>query len=48
MRIRTAVQDGRLTARIVERRPLFYDGGASSAEDRPAHVRAAEVIRHGR
>ncbi len=44
MRIRTAVQDGRLAARIVERRPLFYDGGASPAEDRPAHVRAASGL----
>lgn len=44
MRIRTAVQDGRLAARIVERAPLFYDGGPSAEEDRPAHVRAASGL----
>ncbi|HEU5055368.1 MAG TPA: hypothetical protein VFU21_02530 [Kofleriaceae bacterium] len=44
MRIRTAVQDVRLAARIVERRPLLYAGGASAALDRPAHVRAASGL----
>jgi hypothetical protein len=44
VRIRTAVQDGRLSARIVDRRPLLYDGGPSAEEDRPAHVRAASGL----
>jgi hypothetical protein len=44
VRIRTAVQDGRLAAQIVERRPLFYDGGPDAGEDRPAHVRAASGL----
>lgn len=44
MRIRTAVQDGRLAARIVERRPLLYAEGASAREDRPVHVRAASGL----
>lgn len=44
MRIRTAVQDGRLGARIAGRRPLLYTDGPSAAEDRPAHVRAASGL----
>ncbi len=44
MRIRTALEDERLTARIAERRPLLYTAGASAHEDRPAHVRAASGI----
>jgi hypothetical protein len=44
VRIRTAVQDVRLSARIVDRRPLLYDGGPSAEEDRPAHVRAASGL----
>ena len=44
MRIRTALEDERLTARIAERRPLLYTAGPSEPEDRPAHVRAASGL----
>ncbi len=44
MRIRTAIEDGGLAARIVERRPLRYAAGASTDDDRPAHVRAASGL----
>ncbi len=44
MRVRTAVKDERLTARVVERRGLFYADGADAREDRPAHVRAASGL----
>jgi hypothetical protein len=44
VQIRTAALDPRLSARVVERRPLLYDDGASAAEDRPAHVRAASGL----
>lgn len=44
MRLRTAVKDERLAARIVERRGLLYAEGPDPAEDRPAHVRAASGL----
>lgn len=36
--------DPALSARVVRRRPLFYDAGADPAEDRPAHVRAGSGL----
>lgn len=44
MWLRTALEDDRLGARIVDRRPLHYTGGADPAEDRPGHVRAASGL----
>ena len=44
MRIRTAVQDRRLAARLVDRRPLLYAEGPCTDDDRPAHVRAASAL----
>jgi hypothetical protein len=44
VRIRTAVKDERLVARVAEQRPLWYAEGASASEDRPAHVRAASGL----
>ena len=42
--MRTAVQDRRLAARVVSRRPLHYAEGPCAGEDRPAHVRAASGL----
>ena len=39
-----AVPDVRLRARVVRRTPLFYQGGADPALDRPAHVRAGSGV----
>jgi hypothetical protein len=44
VRIRTAVQDRRLAARLVDRRPLLYAEGPCDDDDRPAHVRAASGL----
>ena len=44
MRVRTAVNDEQLSARLVDRRPLMYAEGADNREDRPAHVRAASGL----
>lgn len=39
--VRVAKEDAKLTARLLDRRPLVYAGGADASLDRPAHVRAA-------
>jgi hypothetical protein len=44
VRRRTAAQDGRLRARIAERRALVYDEGACPTDGRSAHVRAASSL----
>src|SRR5690348_2027439 len=36
--------DSRLSATIVEQRPLYYRDGAATAADRPAHVRAGSSL----
>ena len=44
MRMRRAVIDERLSARIVSERPLRYTTPASPGDDRPDHVRAASGL----
>lgn len=41
---RRAAEDPRLSAVVVSRVPLEYEGGADPAEDRPAHVRAGSSL----
>ena len=41
---RRAIQDRRLSARVVARAALRYAGGADEASDRPAHVRAGSGL----
>jgi hypothetical protein len=44
VRVRSAVKDDRLAARVIERRGLFYSEGADDRDDRPAFVRAASGL----
>jgi hypothetical protein len=42
--VRTVTRDPALSARVIDRAPLYFSGGADALTDRPAHVRAGSGL----